>query len=122
MFHKFGCPTLATFLFLSLGWENSNLNQPRSLRVQETRRTPLGRVAHPEYFGIWTTPQNFRAPSLRLFSVARVGSRNPSQPVPKAPAWTASPPPQVATRRPSLRLRLPDASVPARARRLRSQP
>ena len=26
-----GCPTLATFLFLSLGWESTNLNQPALL-------------------------------------------------------------------------------------------
>ena len=36
-----GCPTLATFLFLSLGWETTNLNLSRSSGEKYTPREIL---------------------------------------------------------------------------------
>src|ERR1700722_4578741 len=98
-----GCPIFATFLFLSLRWETTNLNSPvsppRNAAVPhlcdfflsqgwETTNSPCRRVPHlrdvlvfvakvgdhePQFASL--TPQKCRrAPSLRLLSVARVGN------------------------------------------------
>ena len=70
-----GCPTLATFLSLSLGWDTTNLNSP--LSTQFKNRVPRSSSAWVGSHQPQLTPLNSTRKGVPRSSSAWVGSHQP---------------------------------------------